>query len=143
MNEISQNIFFEEISDNLEDDLKPLIDLIVSHPQYHELISDFHVKYNIELQLEKNNEVFWKTTINQDAFSATIKNIIPDNYIAKLNTGRILWEDTLSEKDLLWIKAYPEKPLELAADTGIEMRKPTKEFFSPEWRNNNKDLPWD
>lgn len=132
MEEISQNISLKEISGNLEDNLKPFIDLIMSQPdwkrQYDELISDFQIKYNLELQLEKNNELLWKKLIAQETFSTTIKNIVPGDYIVKLNTGRILWEDTLSEKDLLWAKAYPEKPIDLAADTGIEIRKPTKEF---------------
>jgi len=132
MKEIYQNSSLKKISGDLEDNIEPLIDLIMSQPdwekQYDDLISEFQLEYNLEIQLEKNNELLWKTTITPNGFSATIKNIVPGDYIVKLNTGRILWEDTLSEKDLLWAKAYPEKPIDLAADTGIEIRKPTKEF---------------
>jgi len=52
----------------------------------------------------------------------------PGYFEVKLNTGHILWQGNLIEKDLLWTKAFPERDFELAADTGDTDQPVTKEL---------------
>ena len=48
----------------------------------------------------------------------TIRQVNPGRYSIRLDTGRVIWEGVLGEADLIWAKAFPDQPLELAADTG-------------------------
>jgi len=55
-----------------------------------------------------------------------IKKVTPGNYTILLETGRLLWEGQISEKDLIWGLAFPGRLLDLAADTDISISKPSK-----------------
>jgi hypothetical protein len=50
----------------------------------------------------------------------------PGQYDLGFDTGRVLWAEQLSDKDLIWSHAYPGRPLLLAARTGDSEREPTR-----------------
>lgn len=58
---------------------------------------------------------------------AHIENIDPGFYAISLSSGRVLWEGALSESHLVWSEAFPDKSLQLAADTGGAEILPTFE----------------
>ena len=64
--------------------------------------------------------------------SATIikefRNVTPDHYAARMDTGRIIWQGELTEKELIWSAAFPGQALELAADTGEPAARMTREI---------------
>jgi hypothetical protein len=56
--------------------------------------------------------------ISLDGPFQVVESIRPGTYNFKLDTGRLLWSGPLTEKDLIWVYAFPSKDLALAADTG-------------------------
>jgi hypothetical protein len=47
----------------------------------------------------------------------TLMNIDPGKYTIRLSTGRVLWEDQLQKKHLIWLDAYGDEDLRMAAKT--------------------------
>lgn len=58
-----------------------------------------------------------------------IGNLRPGHYVLRTSAGRVIWRGDLTEKELLWMAAYPDRALELAASTGEEVREPTAEHL--------------
>jgi len=81
-----------------------------------------------ELIVEKEGKRIGSIPFENEPASKTIRNLKPGLYMIKLDTGRVLWQDRLTEKDLLWIYAFPEQDLDLAADTGDAMPRKTREI---------------
>lgn len=52
----------------------------------------------------------------------------PGYYEVKFETGRIIWQGELTRRHLIWENAFPERDLELAADTGDSDQAVTKEI---------------
>lgn len=99
----------------------------------HELLCQQKMKSEPDLmQLEihilkdgKRLDSFW---IPEGPFIRVVKNARPGAYSIKLNTGRLLFEERLTERDLLWVYAFPEEDLLLAADTGDLTLRKTQEI---------------
>lgn len=72
----------------------------------------------LEIIIVKNGESIISIPVKSGPFSERIQNIKPGQYAVRLNTGRILWQGELTEKDLVWTAAFPETDLALVADTG-------------------------
>lgn len=62
----------------------------------------------------------------RQASRQSISGIVPGAYILKLDTGWVLWQEPLTEKDLLWKKAFDAKDLKLAADSGQTSPDPVR-----------------
>ena len=58
----------------------------------------------------------------------SVSGILPGDYSFVLETGRVLWEGHLDERDLLWTRAFPAGPLRMVADTGRSARSPTRQL---------------
>jgi hypothetical protein len=87
----------------------------ISYEKGEEAELDF---MRLELIIERSGKILNTFLIGESPSKQIIKNAKPGTYTIKLNTGRVLWEDRLTEKDLLWVYAFPEEGLPLAADTG-------------------------
>ena len=72
----------------------------------------------LKVIVEKNGVFLNSFPLEEKTTRKVIKNVKPGNYLVKLDTGRIIWEDRLDKKDLIWVYAFPETGLRLAADTG-------------------------
>ena len=81
-----------------------------------------------EFSFEKEGKQIGSIPFENRPASKTIKNLKPGLYTITLDTGRILWQDRLTEKDLLWIYAFPEQDLAMAADTGEGKPRTTLEI---------------
>lgn len=46
-----------------------------------------------------------------------VRRLVPGLYTISLDTGRVLWEGTLSSRDLLWHQAFRGRPFRLAAES--------------------------
>jgi hypothetical protein len=57
-----------------------------------------------------------------------IQDAVAGNYTFQLNSGRILWMDELTEKDLFLLKAFPDIDLKLAATTEDLKPIPSKQI---------------
>ena len=58
--------------------------------------------------------------------SQTIANITPGQYRITLETGRVLWEGSLDQQDVLWSKAWPGESFKMAADSGKPSAQPVR-----------------
>jgi hypothetical protein len=81
-----------------------------------------------EVIVERNDVVVASCSFEQAVGAQVVRSIEPGDYCLKLDTGRILWEGNLSEKDLVWSKAYPGEGLALAADSEERPHRLTREF---------------
>ena len=81
-----------------------------------------------EVIIERNDVVVTSCYFEQGVGAHVVKGIEPGDYRLKLDTGRVLWEGHLSEKDLVWSKAFPGEDLSMAADTEGTPRRLTREF---------------
>ena len=119
-----------------EDETKEALELINSRSHWREeyamLCEDAEKAANfiekINVIVEKDDKLFCSLPVEEKAVTRNIHNIKPGNYTVRMDTGRIIWEDRLSEKDLLWAYAYPEQGLRLAADTGETIELKTREI---------------
>lgn len=82
------------------------------------LISGATVEGRFEIKIERNNKGIFRENISHEQNRRTIRNVIPGSYTIKLNEDSILWQGELKKDELLWVEAFPEEPLKLAADTG-------------------------
>lgn len=57
-----------------------------------------------------------------------LAGVRPGFYQVRLSTGRVLWEEVLTDEDLLWSRAFPGQALKLAADTGADRVWASREF---------------
>lgn len=73
---------------------------------------------NIALTLRRGDLEVLTLRFTADNRRQSVTDAFPGHYVLLLETGRVIWERTLSERDLLWAHAFPGEPLELAADTG-------------------------
>ena len=80
----------------------------------------------IEILIERENHLVGSCLLEDSPGRQNVSGIKPGSYQLKLDTGRIIWKGHLTEKDLLWTKAFPGQPLEVAADTGESGSRPTR-----------------
>lgn len=72
-----------------------------------------------------------RTRVDEHTFHGTpvkwvVDNIRPGPYRLTLDTGRVLWQDVLTEEDLVWAKAFPQAPLKMAAASEEGASSPTR-----------------
>jgi hypothetical protein len=82
----------------------------------------------LEIIIIRNEKNIYSIPVEHNSFSTKIKNIKPGQYEVRLNTGRILWQGELSDRELLWTAAFPERDMALAADTVDLPEHMTKEI---------------
>jgi len=120
----------------VEDEKKAALELINSRPLWREeyamLCEDSEKAESfieeINVIMEKDGNILCCFPVEDKSVTRHIHNIKPGNYTVKLDTGRIIWEDRLTERDLLWVYAYPEQGLRLAADTGESIALKTRDI---------------
>ncbi len=93
-----------------------------------EILAAMERPSGIEIIIERNDKVVATCSFEQPSGARSVDGIVPGDYRVKLDTGRVLWEGNLAERELLWSKAFPGKPLKMAADSGQPMGEPTREI---------------
>ena len=94
----------------------------------------------VEIVVERDSVAVTSCSFEQALGVQTIGDIKPGAYRLMLDTGRLLWEGKLLEKDLLWAKAHPGKNLPMAADTGESPRQPTQRIDLLNGADDSADL---
>jgi hypothetical protein len=119
-----------------QDERQSALEFLRSHPQwfneYERLCAEQEVasegaKYTVILVVREDNLV-GKISFEGISGAGSIGNVEPGNYVLKLATGRYLWEGCLTERDVFWTEAFPDRDLDLAADTEEAESKPTREI---------------
>jgi hypothetical protein len=76
--------------------------------------------------IEKDGRTFGTCQFDRIPCKSHVHDVISGAYRLKMETGRVLWEGFITEKDCIWKKAFPGEPLKLAADTGEHKSTPSK-----------------
>jgi hypothetical protein len=58
-------------------------------------------------------------TVHRDRPIAHVAGLTPGRYALALESGRLLWQQTLEPAHLLWADAHPDQPLEMAAASEV------------------------
>jgi hypothetical protein len=69
----------------------------------------------IAIEVLKNGEAIASFAVSEVPIK--LLNIDPGQYTIRLSTGRVLWEDQLLKKHLIWLDAYGDEDLPMAAKT--------------------------
>jgi len=107
--------------------------LINAHPEWKKALE------NLRTELEQPPETSFPTDIIVERHGEPVRtasfdtlpgivsfpNIGSGYYTIRLATGRVIWEGELTDRHLAWSRAFPGRPLDMAADTGDEAGEPT------------------
>jgi hypothetical protein len=126
-------------SDLLEEnpkEVQAVLDLIASQPRWQEEFENLSretAKSKMppkipEIIVEKNGERIGSAPCERLPVTKEIRNVKPAHYAARMDTGRVIWQGELTEKELIWSIAFPGEALELAADTGEPAARMTQEI---------------
>lgn len=137
--DVIRGLALQVAADLLEGDQKEtqvVLDLIGSQPRWQEEFeklcgetSKFKVAQRIpEIIIEKNGERIASIPCGNLPVTHEIQNVTPGLYTISLDTGRIIWQEELTEQELMWTVAFPEQALDLAADTGEAVERTTREI---------------
>lgn len=118
-----------------EQDRQAALDLIQSRPQWRqeyvqlltELREAFDRTQEASLLLERDGQSIATWSKVKVGETRSVGDLGPGFYRLKLDTGRVLWQGTLTEREVLWTVAYPGRPLRLAAAQGQYPDQPTLE----------------
>ena len=110
------------------------LDLILSRQEwretYEELCEEFRKLASVEMPptaivVERDGGPIAEVVLG--AGRGYIGNLQPGHYVLRTSSGRVIWRGDLTEKELLWTDAYPDRALDLAASTAEDVREPTVE----------------
>ncbi len=135
--ELARELIIDLASDAFEgsaEDKRKAMSIIRSNPQwrkeYDQLVGEIEelsqIPEGVEISVSRENKPFKSVTFLKVPGSETIDNVTPGHYNIAFATGRLIWEGELAEQDLIWVKAYPGQPFEMAAETTEREAKPTK-----------------
>ena len=83
----------------------------------------------IKLVIRKEDQDIKTIVLDRPSFTYRVSGIAPGFYSVELSTGWALWEESLTDEDLIWTVAYPQADIRLAAKTEDGVHQPTGEFF--------------
>jgi len=82
----------------------------------------------VEILGEQGDRLVSACRLVRGCRGAYLEGIRPGPCCLKLDTGRVLWEGEVHEHDVLWAKAFPGQPLQMAADTSGPIYQTTREL---------------
>jgi len=77
----------------------------------------------LTLVREGEEVITWQLDKGREPMSAS--GITPGHYALRLDTGRVVWQEVLTDRELVWTAAYPGQPLSVAAAQGQLSEQPT------------------
>lgn len=121
-----------------ENERRTALGHVMAHPGEREVYTALRAaldaaasgRFSVELVVEGPGEIISEAFIERVPGSVHVEDIGPGPYAVKLASGRVLWEGVFREEDVLWARAFPGRPLEMAADSGDGTApQPTSEFM--------------
>jgi len=137
--QIAKELIVELATDTFEgsdEDKKKVLSIIQSNPQwrkeYDQLIAEIEelsqVPETIEVLVSRDNKPFKSVTFSDIPGSKTIDRITAGLYDISFASGRTIWKGELTAQAIVWAKAYPGRPFDMAADTTGKGPEPTKQI---------------
>ena len=98
---------------------------VVGSP-FEQIIAQWDRQYLLSLSVARDGRTIGTCAFDDSTRSGSVENILPGTYRLRLDTGLILWEGRINEREVLWTRAFPGEPLPMAADTGADAAGPTR-----------------
>ncbi len=137
--ELAKELIVELATDTFEggsEEKMKALNIIKSNPkwqeEYDQLVAEIEelsqMLEAVEVVIFRNNEPFKSVTFDDVPGSKTIERITAGFYKISFASGNTIWQGKLTEQDLVWARAYPGRPFDLAADTTGSWPKPVKQL---------------
>ena len=128
--------FLELVNQYREHERQAVLDVISSDrrwkDEYDQFISDIERQHSAStttrITLLRAGAPLGSVEVTDNLGRGRIDHVAPGAYSLQLDTGRVVWEGTLTEEDLFWTRAFPGQPLPLAADMGERRAEVTRRF---------------
>jgi hypothetical protein len=143
-----KDIFFDEIwclamqmaadlLDGNQMETEAIIELIQSQPRYQDEFENLlretpksdKTTRTPEIMVERNGKRIDSTPCEHQPVTKEIRNVKPGLYTVKMDTGRVIWQEELTEQDLIWAAAFQGQALDLAADSEEATDRTTREIL--------------
>ena len=126
-----------DLYDGSEEEKQNILHMIQSRPllrreydKFRDEIQEFTaLMKEFEMVVCCNDKILESIPFTSLPVSKTIHSVTAGVYRIRFETGRIIWQGELTEQDLVWARAYPGRPVNLAADTTQRKMEPTREFI--------------
>lgn len=114
-----------------EENKRAIIEFIKADPgllsDYEALkteISEFlPTEASIMIEILKDGSLYASFVYEPLSKLISVKGLTAGSYAIRLSTGLLLWEGQLTEKELIWTKAFPKEKVKAAAETKAIGRK--------------------
>jgi len=108
-----------------DQDKAALLERIRSRPdwqaKFEHIRSDIQPELNtlppIEITVSRDGVEIEVIAFTHVGETHRVQRIMPGRYVLSLSTGRVLWRGDLGTQDVEWGAAFPEYPVDLAADS--------------------------
>jgi hypothetical protein len=70
-----------------------------------------------EVALHRSNRVLATIRLDDAFTTKAVSDVTPGQYRLVLETGLVLWSARLDDRNLVWSRAFPNRPIQLAATT--------------------------
>lgn len=84
---------------------------------------------HLKLIISHNDRIIQTWPIESGRQHFRLQHIHPGFLNIILTTGRCIWSENLEAEDLIWSHAYPNRDLQMAADTWEIVAEPTREMI--------------
>lgn len=119
-----------------DEDKNKALRIIRSNPvwrkEYDQLVADIELlnrrPAGIEVSVSCDDKPVKSLIFTEIPGSKTIDRITAGLYNITFASGRTIWKGELTEQAIVWARAYPGRPFDLAADTTGKRPAPTKEI---------------
>ena len=112
--------------DDLDSIKSDILQIIISNSETDRLIEELLHKMGAEpglaLELYRDKELLETRPAPTKGNEAVFKNITPGDYTIKFSNGRVIWQGTITTKDVVWKSAFPDKDYKMVA--AIEKEEP-------------------
>jgi hypothetical protein len=119
-----------------EQDKAALLERIRSRPdwraKFERICSDVEASTDIsapiEIMVMRDTRELEVIAFSRYGETHWVRRVTPGHYVLRLSTGRVLWRGDIGVQDVEWGAAFPERALDLAADTEGAKGVPTRIF---------------
>ena len=113
-------------------DREDILILCEAHPllvqrleQLRAELEPIHDAPPLALRVRHGDDIIAEVLVSGLSRGVSIPGITPGSYSIETSTGRVLWSDDILPEHILWAEAYPERDLQMAAQTDEPEEEPT------------------
>lgn len=115
-----------------ERDRDAILALCQTHPMLSQRLNQLRIELEpalevpeLALRLRRGDHIVAEVMVSGLPRGVSIPDITPGSYSIETSTGRIIWNGDIAAEHVLWTEAYPERDLQMAAQTDESEGEPT------------------